>query len=329
MRDIAREMNLSVVSVSKALSGKEGVSDAVRSKIRKKADEMGYTYNSGANSPAVGHNVGVVVSQNYISDSAFYYKLYQTLVLEFGALNYSCMMEIISEEDEKAGVLPNLLSARKVDGVIIMGPLAQACTNAIMCSGVPCVFLDNYDADMNVDAVVSDNVYGSAMLTNYLIAKGHKKIAFVGSIDATYSIMDRYLGYYKSLIQNGMQLQSEYVINDRVNNGTIFTSYPIPKEMPDAYVCNCDETAYRLTEYLKHEGIRVPEDVSVVGFDDFIWATVCDPKLTTFRVNMEQMGKSVVEMMAGKLEEKDYIGGRKVICGEIVIRDSVRERNVK
>ena len=84
--------------------------------------------------------------------------------------------------------------------------------------------------------------------------------------------------------------------------------------------------AYRLVEQLKTAGYRVPEDVSVVGFDDYIYATLSNPQLTTFKVNMQGMAEAAVEIIEKKLNDKNYHGGRKVVCGDIVIRDSVADR---
>ena len=324
MRDIARELNISAVSVSKAITGKEGVSDAVRNKILKKAEEMGYEYTSPGLSKEKHYNFGVVVSQAYISDSAFYSKLFQNLAIEFGKKQHSCTLEIVSHKDEAEGNLPGNVVAKRVDGVIVLGPISKACMDKILRIDLPCLFVDNYTPEANMDCVVSDNVYGSHMLTNYIINKGHKKIAFVGTVNATNSIMDRYLGYLKSLMQNGFPIRSEYVLDDRDAEGALI-KVNIPKDLPDAFVCNCDETAYHLVNDLKERNIRVPEDVSVVGFDDYIFATLSSPQLTTFKVNMDEMSKTAVDIMINKMNNTHTVTGRHVINGEIVIRDSVSE----
>ncbi len=324
MRDIAARLNLSAVSVSKAISGKEGVSASVRELILKTAEEMGYEYTSPNMVKRAYYNIGVMVSQTFISDSAFYSKLFQNLAIEFGKLGHSCTLEIISHRDEKEGNLPSNVAGERMDGVIVLGPLSDACMKKVLRTETPCVFVDNYTPEDNMDCVVSDNVYGSHMLTNYLINKGIKKIAFVGTVNATNSIMDRYLGYLKSLIQNGIQIRQDYVLADRDAEG-LLKKIELPKDMPEAFVCNCDEVAYHLVEQLTEKGIKVPEEVSVVGFDDYIFATLSNPKLTTFKVNMEEMARVSVELMERKLENPHSYTGRKVISGEIVIRDSVRD----
>ncbi len=325
MRDIAKKLNISAVSVSKAISGKEGVGAEVRELIIRTAKEMGYIYTSPKLNAGPHYNIGVLVSQAFISDSAFYSKLFQNLAIEFGKKGHSCTLEIISHRNEVDGMLPGNVASGRTDGIIVLGPVADACLKNILRTSVPYVFVDNYFPGEMMDCVVSDNVYGSHVLTNYLIDKGFRKIAFVGRINATNSIMDRYLGYLKSLLEHGMEPRPEYVLPDRDEEGYL-TDITFPEDLPEAFVCNCDEVAFHLIEQLKKESLSVPEDISVVGFDDYISASAGTPKLTTFRVNMEEMSKTAVELMEDKLKYPHTVRGRRVISGEIVIRDSVRDK---
>ncbi len=325
MRDIAKKLNISAVSVSKAISGKEGISESVRELIIKTAQDMGYVYTSPKLKGRAHYNIGVMVSQTFISDSAFYSRLFQNLAIEFGKQGHSCTLEIISHRNEREGILPGNVAGGRMDGIIVLGPISDACLGNILRTTTPYVFVDNYFPGEMMDCVVSDNVYGSHVLTNYLIDKGFRKIAFVGRINATNSIMDRYLGYVKALLQHNMEVRPEYILSDRDDAG-LLTDPELPEDMPEAFVCNCDEVAYHLVEQLKARKIRVPEDVSIVGFDDYIFATLCSPKLTTFRVNMEEMSRTAVQLMEDKLRVPHSVNGRKVISGEIVIRDSVRDK---
>lgn len=327
MRDIANELQVSTVTVSKALSDREGVSEEVRNRIKQKAEEMGYRYHSLAKGmkEGVSYNVGVVVAERFFSDNAFYSNLYQRLVIELGKANYSCILEILSYEDEKLDVLPKMVSGNKIDGLIVLGQLKKHYINVLKQEDIPYIFLDFYDEHFAIDSVVSDSVYGTYILTNYLLENGHQRIGFVGDVTATSSILDRYLGYYKALLQQGIPLKEEWVIKDRDENGK-FIRLELPDEMPEAFVCNCDEIAYRLIEQLKESGYRVPEDVSVVGFDDYIYASLCSPQLTTFRISQEMMAETAVDALARKMRDSSYHAGRKVISGNIIIRDSVQKR---
>ncbi len=324
MKDIAKELQVSTVTVSKALSDKEGVSEAVRQKIKQKADEMGYRYNSLARSmkEGVSYNVGVVVAERFFSDNAFYANLYQRLVIELGKENYSCILEILSYEDEKQDVMPKMISGNKVDGLIVLGQLKKHYVMALEKEDITYIFLDWYDEQFAIDTVVSDNVYGGCILTNYLIENGHRRIGFIGDIMATSSILDRYLGYCKALLQQEIPVREDWTIKDRDEDGR-FIHLELPEDMPTAFVCNCDEIAYYLVKQLKDSGYRVPEDISVVSFDDFIYASLCNPQLTTFRISQEMMAETVVDALTRKMKDRTYHAGRKVISGNIVIRDSV------
>ena len=330
MGDIAKEIGVSVVTVSKALSGKDGVSDEVRAEIQQKAAQLGYHYSpSGKGEEERGSgNIGVIVPDRFIAkDSTFYNNLYHTVVIKAGEKGYSGMLEIVSGRDEEECNLPLIVKNNKVDGVIFLGQVNRKYVEAVATTGMPFLLLDFYDEMYPVDSIVSDGVYGTYVLTNYLIEKGHRRIAFVGSVNATSSILDRYLGYYKSLLKNGIKLDEDLIIPDRDENSK-FIDIRLPRKMPDAFVCNCDEVAFMLVNKLKNEGYRVPEDVSVVGFDDFTFATLCSPQLTTFRVDVASMAESAVGLMMRKLHRKKYTKGNTVIAGSLIVRDSVADRNI-
>lgn len=324
MRDIAKKLNMSAVSVSKAISGREGVSAPVRELILKTAAEMGYVYTSPAACAACSKKLGVLVSHAFISDSAFYSQMFSMLSMMFARDGHVCTLEILNRTEEKEGVLPEKAENGFYDGLVVLGPMSDAVMAKLLYMEVPCVYMDNYTVKDSADCVVSDSVFGSHMLTNYLIEKGFKKIAFVGSIKATNSIMDRYLGYLKGMMTGGLEIRSEYIIADRDKEG-LLCDIEIPWDMPEAFVCNCDETAYHLLEQLKRMKVKVPEDVSVVGFDDYVFATIANPKLTTFRVDMEKMCEAALNLMKEKFVNPHVFHPRIVVGGEIVIRDSVKE----
>ena len=94
--------------------------------------------------------------------------------------------------------------------------------------------------------------------------------------------------------------------------------------MPTAFVCNCDETAFRVISALKESGYRVPEDVSVVGYDNYMVSDMCVPSITTVEVNLEIMAQATVDIIFKKLEHPDYSEGKRIIPGKLIIKNSVR-----
>lgn len=324
MRDIAAEIGVSTVTVSKALTGREGVSEEMRERIKQKAAEMGYRYNSVAKAMKEGENgsIGILVADRFFEDNSFYNKLYRNLVLKLNEAGYFGVLEILSQENEELLRLPNMINSSRIDGIVVMGQISEEYLAELKKTDIPQVLLDFYVECSGMESVISDGIHGSCCLTDYLIEMGHRDICFVGSIYATSSIMDRYIGFYKSMLQHGISCSAEKVIEDRDRNGK-FIELALPDRMPTAFVCNCDQVAYLLVQRLKDMGYRVPEDVSVVGFDDYIYSTLSEPRLTTYRVNMEEMAKAAVSVVSKKLKNPNYRKGRTVVDGDIVIRDSV------
>ena len=327
MSDIAAELGCSTVTVSKALGDKDGVSRQLRQRIKQKANDMGYRFSyPSKDSSEPTHNICVLVAKRFISDaSAFYWGVYRCIVELLQKQSYYGIMEVVSDNDERGSVVPSSVAEKRVDGVIVLGQFADSYVERMLGQDIPVVFLDFYSSRSDVETVLSDNFFGAYTLTNHLIDKGHRRIGFVGTITATSSIQDRYMGYYKSLLEHGIALRDDWVIGDRDSNGINYKVLNLPDEMPTAFVCNCDWTAYQLVGQLKAIGYRVPEDISVVGYDNHIYSTISTPRITTMDVNSSRMSNEAVEIMVRKIRDSNYRCGRILVTGNLVERDSVKD----
>lgn len=321
MRDIARAVGTSAVTVSKALAGKSGMSDHLRQKILQAAEDMGYVY-GGEGIPGKPHlDIGILVPERYFAADSFYSEMYRQLVMQLTEKGHFGLLEILSPEGEEGLTLPNLVHSGRADGMIILGEPTKDYYRMLTRSGVPTVFLDFYDERGNADAVVGDNTYGTYRLTNHLIHEGHTRIGFVGNRLATASIMDRYLGYYRAMLTNELEIREDWILPDRGITGGLRMP-ELPEEMPTAFVCNCDLTARMMVEKLRGAGYRVPEDVSVTGFDDYPPGNETDIGLSTFRIDMEGMVRLAVKTVTERCAGSDKPFGRMVVGGQPVYRES-------
>lgn len=333
LADIAAKVGVSNVAVSKALSGKPGVSDELRSKIKYVAERMGYIPNSsGVGKSAVTKtgNIGVVIPEHYYGYSiSFYGQLYEKIVRALFDNQYYGILELLTKEDEQLSCIPKIIQDGKVDGVIFLGQMDEGYISGIVSQvELPVFFLDTYMPSIALDTVISDGYYGTYLLTNYLIGYGHKKIGFVGSVDATNSITDRFWGYRKALRESRIEFQSDWEIPDRDENGKTYDTILTRKRELDAYVCNCDYTAYTLIQNLEELGYRVPEDVSVVGFDDFlpIGMGMDADRITSYSVDMVRMAEVCVKSLIMKIKQEKYVEGVQIITGKIVEKKTVRRK---
>ncbi len=329
LADIAEKMEVSVVTVSKALSGQKGVSEELRGKIKKLADEMGYKpVHPVKKEKNKSYTIGVIVLESYFTKfDSFYWKMYQEVAAKAIKQNCFTMLEIISNTAEKTLQPVKLLSEARVDCILVIGKPRNEYLN-MLCQykKVPMVFMDFYDEKHSFDAVISDSFYGSYHMTRYLTEMGHRKIAYVGTLQYTGSITDRYFGYCKALLEIGEEVRQDWVLNDRnPENGIIGLDYQftLPNEMPTAFVCNNDIAAYALIYTLESKGYRVPEDISVVGYDDYLYTEYGDSKITTYAVDLAEMSKIAVNCLIEKIENGSQQARVHIVPGKIIVRNTV------
>ena len=289
MRDIGKAVGVSAVTVSKALAGKPGMSDAVRQRIERAAAEMGYVY-PGMDRAASPHlDIGILIPEAFFEANSFYASLYKRLVQRLTEAGHFTLLELVERTEEEQRRLPKMLESRKVNGLILLGQPRKEYDRFIAAQGIPVVFLDFYDEQANYRA--------------------------------TSSIMDRYLGYYRALLGHGLPLREDWILMDRDAENHLL-EIALPEEMPTAFVCNCDVVARRLIRALTARGLRVPEDISVTGFDDFETEVSAGPGISTFRVDQDAMAETAVRTLLNQSAGGRRSHGRTVISGQPVYRES-------
>lgn len=328
MSDIAQRLGVSTVTVSKALADQKGVSEEMRERIKALAEEMGYKAPASARQEIQrSYNIGVLMGESYAEKYAtFYWEFYQKIITCAGQENCYVILEMLDNVYEKELETPKLLQGDKIDGLLILGSIQTRYLQMLRkkCR-VPVVYMDFYNKQLQSDCVISNNFYGAYHMTNYLFDMGHRKIGFVGTILATESIMDRYLGYLKSLMEHGAEIREDWMLRDREGNSAYcFDTIPLPGELPTAFVCNSDLTASRMVKSLREAGYRVPEDVSLVGYDDWLYPGLCDIPITTYSVNMTRMAKAGISLLVRRIGGDSSRCDMQIIEGDIVIRDSVK-----
>lgn len=333
LADIAAQVGVSTVTVSKALSGQKGVSEETREKIRRLADELGYRSPSESKKQIVEkhYNIGVLIQEVYLDQyDSFYFRMYQEVNKRAVARGCFTLLESISRENVLKNELPILVQEKKVDGLVVIGDMTKVYMEHLEAeAGIPVVCMDFYNDTIDLDTVISNSYYGTYALTNYLFRMGHEKIAYIGTIGMTNSITDRYLGYTKSMLEHHMPIREDYVIDDRdtqTGRMDLDKFFQLPEDMPTAFVCNCDLAASYLVKKLRTNGYRVPEDISVVGFDNYLFPGLCDIGITTYEVDISEMARRVVHKIVRKIANESYTAGVFIVDGHIVVKDSVAQR---
>ncbi len=328
LTDIAERVGVSTVTVHNALAGNKGVSESLRQQIQGVADEMGYQAPSSRRQNREEqefYTVGVLIAENYLAQyTTFYWKIYQELAILATEKHCFTAVEVLKKEDEmKTYKMPTYVEEHRLDGLIVVGEIDKTYIKHLKeYTQIPIIFMDFYDSKLAEDAVVQDNFYGMFMLTEFMFDQGIDDLAFVGSIFSTSSIMDRYCGFLKSMTLHGKNIHPEWLIDDRDEFGHM--EFDLPQKLPKGFVCNCDLAAGMVMDKLQEMGYRVPEDISVVGFDNYLYPGLPDKNITTYEVNKKAMARIALEKVLKQIRNPKSGHGMNVISGNMVIKKTVK-----
>ena len=326
LSDIAEVCGTSSVTVSKALSGKDGVGDELREKIKTVAREMGYVFSVKAVQPDFEGNIGVIIPEKFLTPiGTFYWALYNRIVQRLKEDNISCIQENIGEDEEAALITPNILANDKIKGLISLGQLSPEYVKMLMQKTNNLVLLDYYIPGIDIDCVITNGISGTYLITNHLIENGHKNIGFIGTRLATSSIFDRFAGFARAMLEHNLPIREDWVIKDRKNDNMDFGEMDFPSTMPTAFVCNCDEIAFAAIRKLKSLGYSVPDDISVVGYDNFLISEIAEPQITTISVDAKGIADTAVAMLIERINNPLKRSEIRSISGKLEIKNSVRK----
>lgn len=336
MKDISEKLELSINAVSLALNNKPGVSEDTRRNILKVADELGYFEKKTKyiNTFAC-RNISLLMEQRFFHDPYFYSKVIKGIEEEAKKNKYDVIVSFI---DTKSYSAPNSLENKKVCGVIALGVISDDYILSLKKYGLPIVLVDNTCFCESMDSVLTDNKIGMYKATKYLIDKGKTKIGFFGDLNYSLSIKERYFGFEqaikKYLLQDELNFEKyknrfsvlsnieKYVIKNDIK--VVIDIVKEIKEMPEAFVCSNDSVAIMLMNALNILGYKVPDDISILGFDDNVLSGLVKPELTTVRVNKELMGRKAVQRLLWRINNKKEPIEHMVIGVELIERNSVK-----
>jgi len=314
INDIAKLAGGSKGAVSYVLNNKPGVSEEVREKILRIIEEYGYKPNKLAQALAGKKTNFIALVIPDISD-VFYAKIIKGVEKTLSRHGYFLNLYSTHANPEKEHQVFDFLNMGIVDGVIVMAyHIDEGFINKIIDSKIPFVFIDYpYDGE-NIYSVVVDNEDGGFKATEYLISLGHREIAFIHGSKEAWDSEFRFRGYLKALEKYNIPFNEKLVLRGdftREGGYKAVKSLLSTGEKFTAIFSANDHMALGAIKALKEEGLRVPEDVSVIGFDNIEASVLSNPPLTTIMQPIYQLGevsaKILIRLLSGEvLEQKKY-----------------------
>jgi LacI family transcriptional regulator len=330
--DVARASGVSYSTVSRVLNDFAFVKSSTREKVLSTASELGYVANLQARSLAGGKSnlIGMVVPN---LDNAYVNVLSQSIDEALSSAGYDLMVYTTHRKKGKEAQFVNTMMGGLSDGLLLMVPVIEHETlepsylELLRQRQFPYVLIGQTDEQKKSTVVDSSNWQGSYEATRYLIELGHKKIAFITGFMAIHSAKERLAGYEAALQEAGIAVDESLIVEGdfQVQGGykaTLRLLRASPR--PTAIFASNDVSAFGAMDALRHAGLDVPKDISVIGFDDVPQASTTYPKLTTVRQPLVEMGQMAVKLLLEHIEQPTRAARHITLETQLVKRDSCK-----
>jgi LacI family transcriptional regulator len=304
MQLIADKLNLSKNSVSQALSGKEGVSEDTRKQIVDMAQQMGYNYSSTRLHKKQGRTGSIMlIASDFAFQKSFFGEIYLAVEKAAFQCGFNLFIQSISREATEKLILPHIVQNHQVDGVLILSHINTEYTNAIISTGIPTVLVDHHQPNIFADSILINNHFGAYKAVQHLINLGHRDIGFIGNINLSPSYYERMEGYLMALNQNGIAENTDFIIKYAEEQADYVTQLFLQIErMPTAWFCVNDGLGFLVNASLQQRGFKVPEQVSIISFDNGQLSQIATPKISTIDVDLKHYGRKAVEILLWRME---------------------------
>jgi DNA-binding LacI/PurR family transcriptional regulator len=321
---VAQKAGVSTSTVSRVLNNLEIVKTSTRSRVLKAAEELNYHPNLHARSLARGKSriLGIIVSN---MENPFFLDIYRTLESDAHAQGFEVVVANTDYRSEQLLASVQLMIGLRVAGLaVIVSEMEEHLIQTVAGSRIPAAFYDVGTPQKNITNIRVDYRKGIKKTVSYLSALGHRRMAFVGHHSTLGPISERRKTFLESVHRCSPSAEAKIFAGpDGLDGGRQAARELLESGFrPTAILCVNDFMAVGVMRELREEGLQIPRDVSVTGFDNIKLAEFCSPPLTTVHIPREQIGHIIFENVLGDGRAEHDTGREIVIDPELVVRDS-------
>lgn len=331
VKDIARKAGVSHSTVSRALHGHPLISEDTKQRIQQMAIELGYLPSAAARTLKTNrsHVLGVVLSN---IDDPFFSEILQGIEEIIQSSGYSLFIAAAHRDPGREREIVQAMVEHRVDGVIICSTsFSEERSRQFLQFGVPIVVVNNQAVEDFRYSIYHDDIDGSRQVTRHLLELGHRRIAYIGNSASGRSTLDRWTGFRQEMETAGLAFPVKYVYEatgGSTEDGVTAAGYFLSlSERPTALVCYNDMMAVGVMKGLQQAGIRVPNDISITGFDNIIFSAYTNPPLTTLdqpkRFIGAEAARLFLELLDTPLNQRSSTHKNvRILKGRLLIRES-------
>ena len=327
IKDVAREAGVSIATVSRVLNNVDVVNEDTKKKVLEAISKLGYRPNIIARSLKTQKTstIGIIIPD--ISNQ-FYPEIVRGAEDVANIYSYNIILCNTDLDSEREIEYLRILKEKMIDGVLYMSnSLEEDVLKLINELRIPTVLIETKDKKSNFPSITIDNEKAAYDATTFLLNKGFSDIVFVGTHpDAENALSKRYRGYERAMNENSVGVNHDLVCFSGIKpqDGANVVSSFLKNKKYDSIFCISDELAMGVINELREQGIRVPEDVSVIGFDNIFSSSIYYPKLTTISQPMYDMGSVGMRMLIKIINKQPVDNEHYVLPHEIIVRNSTK-----
>lgn len=328
MRDVAEQAGVSVTTVSHVINNSRPVNPETRTRVENAMQVLGYQPNVLARSLRRGitNTIGVILPDNA---NPYFAEVVRGIEDTSFSRGYSVILCNSDNDLDKERLYTNVLIEKQVDGIIFVaaGLSAENIQN-LQKRGVPSVLVDRQVPGVQLDSVFANNQQGGYLATRHLIDLQHTLIACIAGPQGVRSSSERIAGYRKALETAGLRFDPDWVLEGdfQYQSGYAAAKYLSEQESRPTAIFSCNDLmaigAYR---YAHEHHIHIPQEFSIIGFDDIRLAEYTNPPLTTIRQSKDLMGSRAAELLLERIANQDLETRQEIIDIQLVVRDSTAQ----
>ncbi|MEN6299407.1 MAG: LacI family DNA-binding transcriptional regulator, partial [Anaerolineaceae bacterium] len=328
LEDIAKQSGVSRSTVSRVVNNHPNVSEDVRKRVKEVINKTGYQPHAAARTLASQRSwmLGLVLPRSVSSFFAdpYFPRLTQGIAQACNQYNYTLGLFLISTKEDEEAIFPRVSRKGLLDGILLQSDqLGDQLTDQIIQSKIPLVIIGRPFYNKNVSYIDVDNVNGAFTAVSHLIRLGYQRIGTITGVSTRTVSVDRKEGYIKALTERGRNIDESLIVEgDFTEAGGYYAMQQLLPNKPDAVFAASDIMAIGAMRAIREAGLRVPEDIALVGFDDLPLATMPEPRLTTIRQPVYQFGVKAVEILLDLIENGIEPPRRIIMDTELIIRNS-------
>jgi LacI family transcriptional regulator len=324
IKDVAARAAVSVATVSAVINGNKYVSPDLVQRVRESIAALGYERNSFAQGlkTQTSHTIGLIISD---IANPFFTSMVRGVEDVANAHHYSLILGNTDENLDKERSYIRLLESKRADGLIV-AVTAGSHKYLQAARHLPLVSIDRSLFDLGIDSVLVDNVAGAQVAIEHLIALGHQRIGIVTGIPGITTTEERLTGYKQALVAHDIPLDPTLiaVADSRVDGGERGTMQLLTQQTtrPTALFMMNGLMVIGALRAIARIGLRCPQDIALIGFDDFEWSSVTHPSLTTVRQPIYEIGQRAAQLLFERLQKRDKEPSEVRLRPQLIIRES-------